>query len=268
MPPILNTDRATVLAVINRVRSQVRVPLRVLFADISRFLNSEVVVTEILESGTVPRSIVRQVLARTEAVERDLTLRMARAVTRVAPGVDPGAVAAIAAEQAQILTQRLITQQEAVLARLGPLVARSGDPEAVRALAQLANLPERQAVALATRMADRLEADKPIRGLIRQASGRVTRRAGLIAQDESVGAVNATIEQSARGVPAVGKRILKQSVSRRDGRVDEVCAMADNGDKIGIDQPFANGLGRPPFHVGCRCSLRLWEVNVETGVAV
>ena len=252
------------LAAARRVRSAIRVPIRGLFADITRFLTREDIVGEILTNGVTP-SIINQVTARTADVERALTVRMSRAVTRVVPNASPGLVAAVSAEQAQVLTQRLISQQEAVLTRLGPLVAQSGDPDAVDLLAQAVNLPPQHVRGLARR----LEQGESFRSVRRRAAGQVRRRHGTIAEHESLTHINATIEASASEVPDTpGQRILKQSVSRRDARVDEICAMADNGDRIAPNQAFANGLKAPPYHIGCRCVLRLWEVRVEDGSAV
>jgi SPP1 gp7 family putative phage head morphogenesis protein len=80
-------------------------------------------------------------------------------------------------------------------------------------------------------------------------------RARAIAQTESIRAY-------AEGRMAVGRRLKVPYKQLQSFQVDanEICGQV-NGDVVPLDAPFKNGLHSPPFHVHCRCSLKLLYSN-------
>lgn len=91
-------------------------------------------------------------------------------------------------------------------------------------------------------------------------------RARTIARTEANRHANSIVQARGEELLRQGKTVKRLWLSARDDNVDGgdpqgPCALNDNGEWIGLFDPFPSGHPAPPAHPNCRCLLELW---VET----
>lgn len=89
-------------------------------------------------------------------------------------------------------------------------------------------------------------------------------RAKVIARTEATRFTNAVVQNRGEQLDLQGTRMVKQWVSARDDRVDEICSDLDNGEAIPVGEAFASIEGPllyPPAHPMCRCLLDIFTAE-------
>lgn len=263
------TDRATLLRAQRARERSLRRELAVTLRGVADLVSDFDRRLGVAMGGQVPATFIRDLHLYLQARQRALAGALVEPVTRAGPGSEPRfglSAAELALQQAGVLVQGLEQRQLVALrVQLATLMQVGPSTEFLDALAHTVGLTDRQARQVARVVQGQLAA-----GASQAAAARVGRqvterllayRARLIARHEATQYTNDLVLQRAR---AAGGRVLKQSVSARDGHVDEddpirgPCIINDNGQRIPLEATFPSGHSRPPYHIGCRCLLEIW----------